>query len=83
MQSPKQQQLLQLPLGIIGVVCVKAGNLYAITTAGLDTISTEKLEKGKMYNVTANVNDYHCLIISDGEKGWVCGENGTNLELVR
>lgn len=72
-----------LPNGVIGQVRVKKDGLRAIVHANQETIMFAELEEGRVYNVTANVKDFHCLIVSDNQKGWIEGENGTNLELVR
>jgi GH25 family lysozyme M1 (1,4-beta-N-acetylmuramidase) len=41
-------------------------------------------KKGQVYNVTANINDWHEVIIdNDGHNGYLFGNNGTYLSLVR
>lgn len=40
--------------------------------------------KGKIFNVTANINDWHEVILDNkGGKGYAFGNNGTYLELIR
>jgi GH25 family lysozyme M1 (1,4-beta-N-acetylmuramidase) len=39
--------------------------------------------KGKVYNVTGNLNDWHEVIVDDHTKGYAYGNNGTYLELIR
>lgn len=75
----------KLPAGVIGQVRVTVDNLFAVVSANAasDKIEVVKLEKGRIYNVTANIEDYHCLILDDNVKAFVRGDNGKNLELIR
>ena len=49
------------------------GNQYPVITTA---------KKDKIYNVTANINDWHEVIINSTTKGYAFGKNGTYLELV-
>ncbi|MDP4087120.1 MAG: GH25 family lysozyme [Bacillota bacterium] len=41
-------------------------------------------KKGKIFNVTANINDWHEVILdNNGSKGYAYGNKGTYLELIR
>lgn len=41
------------------------------------------LTKGKILNVTGNLNDWHEVIVDSHTKGYAFGNNGTYLELIR
>jgi len=69
--------------GIIGQVRVTADGLNIRTGPGTSYPSKGKAITNRVYNVTANVNDWHEIIVRDGEKGWVFGNNGKYLSLVR
>ena len=71
--------------GIIGTVRVIADNLNIRSGAGTQYVSIGKAEKGKLYNVTANVSDWHKIILADNDfrEAWVFGNNGQYLSLVR
>jgi len=81
--APVSAPSTPLPPGIIGVVRAKLDDVDIILEASRDGISIEKAVKGRMYNVTANIKDYHRVILDDHRQGWIKGENGKNLELLR
>lgn len=80
---PKATAAPTLPPGIIGQVKVIVDGLYAVVKADQNGIEVAQLEKGKVYNVTQNVHDYHKIILNDHIQVWMHGSNGHNLELVR
>lgn len=43
----------------------------------------EVAPKGKIFNVTGNLNDWHEIIVNDHTKGYAFGNNGTYLKLIR
>uniref|UniRef100_UPI00313E0171 hypothetical protein n=1 Tax=Bacillus sp. OTU530 TaxID=3043862 RepID=UPI00313E0171 len=53
------------------------------TGTGTQYPSIGKAVKGRMYNVTANVHDWHRVLIDGVEEAWVFGNDGKYLELVR
>jgi len=84
-EQPQPTQAAQPTAGgIIGVVRVKVDGLNIRTGAGTDYRVIDKAVKGRAYNVTANVKDWHEIILdNEGHKGWVFGSNGNYLELLR
>lgn len=71
--------------GIIGTVKVIVDNLNIRTGPGTNYPSIGKAKKGKLYNVTANVNDWHKIILGDHDNrsAWVFGNNGKYLSLIK
>lgn len=72
-----------LPSGIIGQVRVTASSLRIRKGPGTNYAAVGFAKTGRVYNVTANVNDWHEIIIDAHTKGWVFGNNGQYLALVR
>ena len=68
---------------IIGKVKVIIEGLNIRTGNGTNYPVKEQAVYNQTYNVTANINDWHEIIVRDGEKGWVFGNNGQYLALVR
>ncbi len=83
LDSPTPEPKQTLPNGIIGVVRVKVDGLNIRTGTGTQYPSIGKAVKGRMYNVTANVHDWHRVLIDGVEEAWVFGNDGKYLELVR
>lgn len=71
--------------GIIGTVRVITDGLNIRSGAGTQYVSLGKAPKDKLYNVIANVNDWHRVILADNDdrEAWIFGNNGQYLELVR
>lgn len=71
--------------GIIGTVRVTVDALNIRMGPGTQYRSIGKAPKGRVYNVIANINDWHRIILADDDfrEAWVFGNNGQYLELVR
>jgi hypothetical protein len=73
-----------VPLGgIIAQVEVIADKLNIRTGPGTSYNIIKTVPKGTIFNVTANVNDWHEVIVDDHTKGYAFGNNGTFLSLIK
>lgn len=69
---------------IIAQVRVITGALNIRQGPGTQFPVLEVAQKGKIFNVTGNINDWHEVILdNNGHKGYAFGNKGTYLELVR
>jgi len=73
------------PAGILAVVQVTAENLNIRSGPGTKYPSIGKAPKDRMYNVIANQNDWHRVILGDGDsrEAWIFGNNGQYLNMLK
>jgi uncharacterized protein YgiM (DUF1202 family) len=68
---------------IIAQVQVIASALNIRTGPGPQYPVITVAPKGRIYNVTGNLNDWHEVIVDSKTKGYAYGNNGTYLKLIR